>query len=129
MSTADDLLRRVVEMCNVEDWDTDSNFDELLGEINTYLIEAPKDEPVAWPINGEIAKRIVEKQCVSYEVVQLIAREILSLHPPTKTAPMKPMTVEEMKEAWGQPGHLSTAVLIAYTRAIERHHGIGGGDE
>ena len=38
----------------------------------------------------------------------------------------KNMTVEEMKEAWGQPGHLSTAVLIAYTRAIERHHGIGG---
>ena len=42
---------------------------------------------------------------------------------------MKPMTIEEMKEAWGQPGHLNTAVLIAYTRAIERHHGIGGGDE
>ena len=45
MSTADDLLRRVVEMCNAEDWDTDSNFDELLDEINSYL-DAPKDEPV-----------------------------------------------------------------------------------
>jgi hypothetical protein len=54
----------------------------------------------------------------------------LYLHPPKPEPARKPMTEAEMKEAWGQPGHLSTAVLIAYTRAVEKHHGIlGGSDE
>ena len=38
-------------------------------------------EPVAWPIEEDVAKRIAEKQFVSYEVVQLIAREILATPP------------------------------------------------
>jgi hypothetical protein len=38
-------------------------------------------QPVAWPIDEDVAKRIAEKQFVSYEVVQLIAREILATPP------------------------------------------------
>ena len=127
---ADDLLRRALESLN----DREAQLKELgwgclaaralEEDIITYL-DAPemKDEPVAWIKITECGDRRLALDCMNEDYKPLY------LHPPTKTAPKKPMTVEQMQEAWGQPGHLSTAVLIAYTRAIEWHHDIGGGDE
>jgi hypothetical protein len=48
MSEERELLRRLLEICNAEDWDTDSNFDELLADIRTFLEVEPEAEPVAW---------------------------------------------------------------------------------
>ena len=90
----------------------------------------PEAEPVAWPIDGEIAQRIAEKQCVSYEVVQLIAREILRLHPPRPEPARKPMTEEEINREL--PFECSGIYFDGFRDGIdfaEKHHGIGGSDE
>lgn len=52
--------------------------------------------------------------------------EAVYLHP-TKTAPMKPMTEEEILEVARDHYNPYQRAEITFARAIERHHGIGGG--
>ena len=40
-----------------------------------------QQEPVAWPIDGDTARRIADKVCVSYETVQQVARELVAMQP------------------------------------------------
>ena len=58
---------------------------------------APVQGPVAWPIDEDAVNRIAEKQFVSYEVVQLIAREILAT-PPAAQRQWVGLTDEDMQE-------------------------------
>jgi hypothetical protein len=48
---------------------------------NRCRADNPPAAPVQWPIDSQQAARIAEQQCVSYEVVQIIAREILASPP------------------------------------------------
>lgn len=128
MNAADDLLRRALDELEVHG---EKSTWVLIEEIRAYL-DAPKDEPRKVFICALCECVYCDAQvseCDCTPGAKTFGEAWIVTHPPTKTAPRKPMTVEEMKEAWGQPGHLSTAVLIAYTRAVEKHHGIGGGDE
>ena len=143
MNTADDLLKRAQQWL----WDLDVD-EELREEIRAY-IDAPKDEwrwnrgdtvicletneqCLVWTssIKGDAWVRFPDGTMGSYTAEQM---DQLFSHPP-KTAPTKPMTEDEMRVLFrstntaeplceGWPG------LERFARAIERHHGIGGGDE
>lgn len=122
MNTADDLLRRALESF---DW---MDIDNLLtDEIRAYL-DAPKDEPVAWVQDSDYE----QSPEFAFSWVETKLHDVpLYLHPPTKTAPMKPMTREEILaglEGWDwHPDR--DAGFYAGIRFAERHHGIGERDE
>lgn len=121
MSNATELLSRALKFLDYRRIGSDT----LEKDIKTFLAAEPEAEPGAWPIDGEIAHRIAEKQCVSYEVVQLIAREILRLHPPKPSPARKPMTEEEMIKGSGEWAHLHN-IFEEGVRFAEKHHGITG---
>lgn len=115
MSEADDLLRRTLKALQTYAPVSEA---ELRNDIFAYLA-APKDEPFAWMIDYKgylmgVSPKIFPEAFPVY------------LHPPTKTAP-KPMTWQEMQSVineWGSTdGNMGDLI-----RAIERHHGIGGGE-
>ena len=96
-----------------------------------------KDEPVAWMdepvayIDGPNQMLIWAKP-FQYSGPKSIKVEPipLYLHPPTKTAPMKPMTDAEILKEW--QCHFYDDGWIGFeagVRFAERHHGIGGGGE
>ena len=63
-------------------------------------------------------------------VLDLFETKLAYLHPPTKTAPMKPMTDAEILKEW--QCHFYDDGWIGFEAGIrfaERHHGIGGGGE
>lgn len=115
MTDPTELLRRALEA-----WDDEfQNLDNasIFSDIRAYL-NAPNDKS-AWPIDDQIAERIAKKQCVSYEVVQLIAREILNTN---QYIPKKPITEEEIPY---KGSHDYSAFLLGI-RFAERHHKISG---
>lgn len=82
-------------------------------------------KPVAWPISGEIAQRIAEKQCVSYEVVQLIAREILYTRPEPARKPMTDKEIDVGFNPYRMRWLADDQYFVAGVRWAEKHHGIG----
>lgn len=69
--------------CHVLSYDSHSKNCKATKAI-TALQEAlaePQQEPVAWPIDGDTARRIADKVCVSYETVQQVARELVAMQP------------------------------------------------
>ena len=126
MNTADDLLRRVLKTPNTV-W-FEAEWAELNEVIRAYL-DAPemKDDPVAWGVfeDDQIHDVMFSEE---YAVEQAGFKgdhavvKPLYLHPPTKTAPMKPMTEEELDKhsIWADdPNSFAAGVRFA-----ERHHGI-----
>ena len=77
---------------------------------------APVQEPVAWPIDEDVAKRIAEKQFVSYEVVQLIARAILAT-PPAAQRQWVGLTDERRKAIYDECQGLDVMKAISQTEA------------
>lgn len=131
MNTADDLLRRALECI---DWHC-PQVTTLREEIRAYLA-APemKDEPVA----DEKLEALID-ECGGYWVdgefrvdgkdLMSLLRLVANLQPPTKTAPMKPMTEdilamsnEYSKISSGSSGTVITPCPI--DPFAERHHGI-----
>ena len=51
---------------------------KAINALRQAIEQAEKQAPLAWPLDNQHAERIAERHCVSYEVVQLIAREILT---------------------------------------------------
>jgi hypothetical protein len=99
--TKDEALDLALEA--LESWA--KGFPDLVEDLDKQAITAikqalaaPVQEPVAWPIDEDVAKRIAEKQFVSYEVVQLIAREILAT-PPAAQRQFVGLTDEEILAA------------------------------
>ena len=134
---ADDLLRRALESL---DGDFPGVIEKLKREIRAYL-DAPKDEPVAWykkslrELIESIPRRIepLGGQRTSYvqlaEVIGWI-EEYEKLHPPTKTAPKKPMTEEQLDNIVCLE-RVNLEIESIYKmgfRDAEKHHGIGGGE-
>ena len=138
MNTADDLLRRAEECLRHAEYPNDyreEESDELRNDIHKYL-DAPRDEdePTAWMFpddierfqTGETFAQAFSVKCGSPTQGTTLP---LYLHPPTKTAPMKPITDEEILDACPhQHGHF-VSDFAKGVRFAERHHGIGGGDE
>ena len=119
--TAEDLLRRTLRYLQKTD-----HPNALAEDIEWYLME-PKNEPVAWTNENELGCLKEEIACYMYaEPVFNEGNIPLYLHPPTKTAPMKPMTDAEILKEW--QCHFYDDGWIGFeagVRFAERHHGIG----
>ena len=121
--TAEDLLRRTLRYLQKTD-----HPNALAEDIEWYLME-PKNEPVAWTNENELGCLKEEIACYMYaEPVFNEGNIPLYLHQLTKTAP-KPMTEEYIRILYGDDNNfeLTSPYVIAFARAIERHHGIVGG--
>ena len=135
MSTADDLLRRALECIRSELGPVPPYYVYgLIQEIEECL-DAPKDEPVAWAVKmfprGMYVIGLSEDEDAMAKLEEFLPehRIPLYLHPPTKTAPMKPMTEEEINEGFN-PYRMrwlaDDQYFVAGVRFVEQHHGIGG---
>lgn len=153
MKTADELRDRFNKWLSL--LDEDHELQELAWSllragkntstsINSEEVDKSKDEPVAWqsltveeinackPLDGIMPLRD------SFEVDELwmdnfayAIDEALEEknNPPTKTAPMKPMTEEEIDEEIATNEHYCERSFAEGVRFAEKHHGIGGSDE
>jgi hypothetical protein len=125
MSRERELLKRLLEICNAEDWDTDSNFDELLADIRAFVAsETEADVPVAWLIPGAVT------------VDASLAKANGSMSAPLYTRPLparKPMTSEEMVKQYEiDKEYFGESVMRAFYNGIrfaEKHHGIERDDD
>lgn len=123
MSNATELLNRALNsLNNLEDQLKDLGYGWLGGpqlreEIETFLATEPEtEEPVAWiNTNSAVNNKLKQKP--------------ISLHPPRHSPSRKPMTEEEILGAARDHYNPYQRAEISFARAIERHHGIGGGDE
>jgi hypothetical protein len=91
-----------------------------IGDAQSALIAEmaaqPEQKPVAWPMDADAAKRIAEKQFVSYEMVQLIAREILATPP----AAAQPAPATDNTATWSDELALIESVLKGYPDSIAK---------
>jgi hypothetical protein len=92
-------------------------------EKSSAVQPAPVQEPVAWPIDSQHAERIAADQCVSYEVVQLIAREILATPPAAQRA--APLTADDVRKAGGIV-HGDGNIFFTSIDQLNTAHGIKG---
>ena len=128
MSTADDLLRKAYGALVMVQL-TEFKSLPIIAEIRSYL-DAPemKDEPVAWVPEDELPERYPYNFMFQYSKVDII-RWFPVYGPPTKTAPMKPMTGDEVLHECFKNGcdNINVAqIFLDGVRFAERHHGIGG---
>lgn len=101
MNTADDLLRRALEA-----WEGDiEKLHSAFNEIRAYL-DAPerKDEPVYLARRKGLDDFFTcsKDRYEELSALDLFETKLAYLHPPTNTAPMKPMTEEEILELYNQ---------------------------
>lgn len=77
----------------------------------TCTFKPAQQEPVAWPIDGDTAKRIADRVCVSYETVQQVARELAAPQPAQQQEP----------EGWNPSKNPMTAERAAYFMRRFKH--------
>ena len=142
MTTADDLLRRALESLN----DREAQLKELgwgclaaralEEDIRAYL-DAPKDKPIVYIKDRELVYIEGLKQAglatewhTNLGFVKEDGDVGLYTHPPTKTAPKKPMTEEQLDNIVCLE-RVNLEIESIYKmgfRDAEKHHGIGGGE-
>ena len=77
--TQTEALKLALEALEVVYVNQPSNhFAKTIAGVKKALSDT-NNKQVSWPISGDAAKQIADKLCVSYEVVQLVAREITAI--------------------------------------------------
>ena len=145
MTTADDLLRRVLRHFNKTDYTLalQEDIEKYLStkdnpdckSVQKRLAIQEKAEPVAWTNEEQLG--YLKDPKYSIHPTAMWSKQLgdnvnvpLYLHPPR---PMKPMTEEEIEDNYDDAGFhdfdMVGRYVIELVRAVERHHGIGGSDE
>ena len=112
------LLQQALEALDAYSWE---QVDAARVALRKAL-EQPEQEPVAWMVYTLDGKSV----CVTDNPTDFGSKHKAL---PLYTAPpqRKPLTEEEIYEMYNEPR--SDAEMVAFARAVERAHGIGGQDE
>lgn len=109
-----------------------SRADTVYGSHTIPLYTALPEQPASWPIDEGVAGRIAEQHCLSYETVQLIARQLMTA-PPAQTPVPPRLTEQEINHCIKFPsagsaitrdGSTSQRIARAIESAVRRQFGI-----
>ena len=129
MSTERELLKKALDFM----LDAGANLNPLFKEINDNLLAQPEQseqEPVAWMYDHQI--EVGYDKYTEVNIIETCARNLESNNciniRPLYLAPPKqePLSVERIADLWTD---INTNSVRNFARAIEKEHGIGGGNE
>jgi len=122
MSTATELLRRLLEICNPEDWDTDSNFDELLADIRAFLAPEPESEPGCTRSHPH---EDMSKECELRAEIAKLRNELANTNPSPARKPMTDREIMDLAKSLGFNDITTMDFAIGFRYAEKHHFGIG----
>ena len=129
MSIERELLKKVISGDNIGDFFVSY---DLYKEIYEFLAqpEQTEQEPVAWMYDHQI--EVGYDKYTEVNIIETCARNLESNNciniRPLYLAPPKqePLSVERIADLWTD---INTNSVRNFARAIEKEHGIGGGNE